>query len=230
MCLLVVRKKDSSWLPSKAEFDRAWNINPDGFGIAYAHSGKVQIKKTLNKKSAWKVLQSIPAGAPALIHWRLATHGTVTAANCHPYPLPNLPDWCGAHNGVLGAQPCEAGLTDSESYLRTLKSIDVADIERDISRLGYGKMAFLSANGETVIANAAQGEWRGEYWQSNSNMEERLYSGFGYAGRSDWWRPQMRAESVVCAYCGQSSVSFRLARELYCADCIDWALEHEQSH
>lgn len=224
MCLLVVRKNKSAWLPSDREFDNAWSINSDGFGIAFAHKGQIHIKKTLMKEKAKELMHSIPTGAPAILHWRMGTHGSVSIDNVHPFSIPQASNdrlaWVGAHNGVLSAQPVIADLTDSESYFRTIKRISIKQIEADIAKLGYGKMAFLSSSGQLLLANEMQGKWRSsDVWQSNGNMDDAAaYCGFGWRPS---WRKQRHLTALFCEGCGSPSVAWADGAEMYCEGCAD---------
>jgi hypothetical protein len=223
MCLLVVRKNKSNWLPTENQFNNAWSINSDGFGIAYTHKNQIHISKTLIKEKALELIHSIPTGAPAILHWRMGTHGSVSLDNVHPFDLPLISNeriaWVGAHNGVLSAQPVVKDLTDSESYFRTIKRLSIKSIESDIARLGYGKMAFLSSQGQILLANEAQGKWRStDVWQSNSNMDDASYCGFGW--RPHWRKPR-RLTALLCDGCGSPTVAWADGADMYCEGCAD---------
>lgn len=229
MCLLVVRKANSTWKPSKQEFQNAWDINSDGFGLAYAKNGKLRISKSLDETAAWKELSRLPDNVPALLHWRMGTHGSVSLNNVHPFQLSAVRDvrqWVGAHNGVLSNIVPEKDKTDSETYFRTLKYIRVADIERDISKLGYGKMSFLSNSGDLLIANESQGSWRNpEVWQSNNGLDDRGYS---YCGFGKSWKPTAYHSKdpiltpIECCVCSHHDVSFRDGFDFYCHSCATY--------
>jgi Glutamine amidotransferases class-II len=246
MCLLVARIKDSSWLPSLEEQGNAWASNPHGFGIGWlAEDGLLYTSKTLDSRDVPAMLERIPSGAPAIMHWRLATHGSKNVSNCHPWPCFNR-RWVAAHNGVLSAQPCEAGLTDSQSFLNTLKGDgpNIPQVEKRIAKLGYGKFAFLSDKGRILIANESEGDWRvkGEVWQSNSALD----SGFGCTGlRSKWmdddwdkeyaawWKPSKSVSGFAkkwdepsvltklkCDWCMAESVKYSTDEgDMICGDC-----------
>jgi hypothetical protein len=223
MCLLVVRKNKSNWLPTENQFNNAWSINSDGFGIAYTHKHQIHISKTLIKEKALELIHSIPTGAPAILHWRMGTHGSVSLDNVHPFDLPLISNeriaWVGAHNGVLSAQPVIKDLTDSEAYFRTIKKLSIKLIESDIARLGYGKMAFLSSQGQILLANESQGKWRStDVWQSNSNMDDASYCGFGW--RPHWRKPR-RLTALFCDGCGSPTVAWADGAEMYCDGCAD---------
>lgn len=228
MCLLVVRKA-GSWKPSKEEFSNAWRINSDGFGIAYASGGKLKVNKSLTEKVAWDSIQRLPDNVPALLHWRMGTHGSASLNNVHPFSLPKVSDkrtaWVGAHNGVFSAIKPEGDITDSEAYFRTIKKLNIQAIEEDINRLGYGKVALLNNEGKLMIANEGQGSWRTpEVWQSNCNLDSAPYwSGFGF-GRS--YKPARSFDLIPldCHSCGSKEVSYRSGRNTFlCELCADWS-------
>ena len=91
--------------------------NPHGCGIAYP-DGKVT--RTL-KGAKWgaddigKALASIGT-APAIIHFRFATHGSQVDSNTHPFLLPR--GVAAAHNGVISGVTCRQDESDTRAYLR----------------------------------------------------------------------------------------------------------------
>jgi hypothetical protein len=235
MCLLIARLK-GDWLPSEREFSNAWKRNSDGFGIAWAQKGKLHTHKTLSYQDALGLVRTIPKGAPALLHWRLGTHGSVSLDNCHPFPLPKSSGWIGAHNGVLSI-PAHGNLTDSETYFRTLKGAPRIDIvERFLKTQSGGKMAFLHESGEIRIANEshpdASWEVKGEVWVSNNSLEgfPSYFGAFRGAG-ARFWEPEHKEEErdgltpILCDYCGREGVDYRTRNSLsLCWSCAeDWA-------
>lgn len=240
MCLLVARKQGSSWTPTREEFDNAWSSNPHGFGASWK-SDQLWINKSLDKEDAWRIICNIPAGAAAIYHWRMATHGEKTLENCHPWPI-FKGQWCGAHNGVLSSQRIFGTMTDSQSFMMTLTGTEprMHGIEKAISRLGYGKMAFISQQGEIRIANEHQGSWRiqNEVWQSNSGLDARPYiSNWGwsdenYVGsyrpigfhRGNTWKPKKHNYvAIKCEYCSARRDLFKVANSIACDDCVELA-------
>lgn len=249
MCLLVARKTGSAWLPTEDEFSNAWSRNPDGVGVAWSDGGRVEVVKSLDKSQAWQAVQSIPSGAPALLHWRMGTAGSVRAGNCHPFPCLRS-GWVAAHNGVLPVRAV-GDLTDSESYLRSLsgRRPDVAGISAWLRKVSGGKIAFLSKLGELIIANAEAGTWTngGTVWESNTSLHEPSvwWGSSGFGGRrgrcadespnwGDWeprrtrsrgWGSGLRA--VECDGCRNGFVEWQAEDgRLFCHDC---ALVEEQS-
>jgi len=221
MCLLVVRKK-GTWLPSETEIENAWQANSDGFGIGYSHRGKLYIGKTLKLEEAKGYIAAVPENAPLILHWRYATRGVISEENCHPYSCVNG-EWLGAHNGVLTRQPLIAGKTDSESYLLSLKTKPKkAKLEQDINQLGYGKIGLISVQGEVIIANEAEGDWRikSEVWQSNSGLDG-WGSGLPISSSSYW--PTRRTNTLhklSCDYCG-ALPEYSDGRDYFCSGCVE---------
>ena len=238
MCLLVARLKDSNWLPTVSEQENAWNSNPHGFGIGWlAEDGLLYTSKTPDKRDVKAMLERIPSGAPAIMHWRFATHGSKNVQNCHPWPCFGR-RWIGAHNGVLSLQPCEEGLTDSQSFLNTLKGDgpNIPQVEKRIAKLGYGKFAFLSDKGRVLIANEKEGSWRvkGEVWQSNTALD----SSWGCTGllpRRSWddtdWRdpwytkPSKKVSGFSTASWDEPSVLTRLKCDWCMADSVTYSTD-----
>ena len=218
MCLIVTREKGGKWLPNIDEQSNAWNSNPHGFGLAYVKGGRFVVSKTMNERDVPGMFERVPNGAPFVAHWRLATDGPRVISNCHPWPCLGG-RWVGAHNGVLSRQPLIEGLTDSESYLRTLKGTEpnIPKVEKDIERLGYGKIAFLSTKGEIRIANEAQGEWREDtVWQSNGGLDAVPWYAYGMSKVYSSFR-----SAIICDSCLSHEPLFRDGSSMLCQDCLE---------
>ena len=241
MCLLVARLAGSNWLPTEDEFDNAWRRNPDGFGVAYANANGITVLKTLNALEAYQILHSIPENAPALLHWRMGTHGSVSVGNCHPFKLPKAEGWVGAHHGVLSIQ-AKGNLTDSETYFRTLKAAPRIDlIETFLQSTGGGKMAFLHESGEIRIANESHRDasWRTKHvWQSNDSLDgPSAFWGFGakhslaweHASECDYGDSALEIagfQRLKCDFCGISRVHFLSPKgDFLCEDCAEDAAD-----
>lgn len=83
MCLLAIC--DTRKL-TREEFNLAWDRNPDGVGLAWADGTLSHFRKGLmSRHAAWKAYGWVPAGAPHLVHFRLASSGGVTPVLTHPF-------------------------------------------------------------------------------------------------------------------------------------------------
>ena len=115
MCILVI-KGSGVRRPTDKQFRNMMERNPDGFGLAFVKKGEVIVKKTMNPKTYLKWVRKVDDGTPALFHMRIATHGSVTERNCHPFIDQEL-NVAFAHNGVLPID-AEGDMTDSETAFR----------------------------------------------------------------------------------------------------------------
>lgn len=107
MCVLIIKPQGVK-MPSQKILTACTQANPHGFGIATPNS----IFKTLNSKEFLNECKNISKEVPAILHCRLATHGSIKVSNCHPFIKDN---WIFAHNGILNTVYCLPDKTDSES-------------------------------------------------------------------------------------------------------------------
>lgn len=75
--------------PKKDILEQAENMNKDGGGMAWIENGKVcWVKgKTLNAKQIMYMIKDRKIKLPIVIHFRIATHGSVGDELCHPFAL-----------------------------------------------------------------------------------------------------------------------------------------------
>lgn len=111
MCMAIFKPSNVP-LPAKMILGDCFAVNPDGAGVAYVDGG-VTIKKGLMTYTSFlAAAASIPLSAPAILHCRAATHGTVSPGATHPFPLSDNDDdlfalsltgedWAIAHNGII---------------------------------------------------------------------------------------------------------------------------------
>ena len=80
-------------LPTKERLQKCFNANPDGAGFAYAYKGTVYTYKGFFKfDDFYKKLTECDKkynlkNSGTLLHFRIATHGGINAANCHPFAV-----------------------------------------------------------------------------------------------------------------------------------------------
>ena len=149
MCVIIVKPRGIQ-MPSESILRAAYNVNSDGCGFVSEND----YFKTLNYSQFITRLRKCNTDENVIIHFRLATHGSVKVSNCHPFINKGL---FFAHNGILDIKPT-GDTTDSETALR--KYIRPAcdrhgfgtplfnEICREIA--GYSKFAMMQ-NGEICL-------------------------------------------------------------------------------
>ncbi|MGM9686566.1 MAG: class II glutamine amidotransferase [Bacteroidaceae bacterium] len=144
MCVIIIKPKGQK-LPTKSELKMAYRRNHDGCGFVSESDNF----KTLDFEEFWQRLKKVPRGENCIIHFRWATHGSVSIANCHPFYDKTTRTWF-MHNGVLPVNPKE-DITDSEFVFRTYlaKDLRVHHIySRDFAKtvgqvIGGSRFAFM---------------------------------------------------------------------------------------
>lgn len=106
MCVLII-KPSGVQTPSEDILNLAYKANPHGCGFAT----KNILFKTLCFSDFKRKLASVKIEDNCIIHFRLATHGSICKANCHPFIKDNV---IFAHNGILSIRPI-GDKTDSET-------------------------------------------------------------------------------------------------------------------
>ena len=142
--------------------------NPHGIGFADTDGNSL---KTLDLSSFLQAIKKRHKDAACIIHFRLATHGSVTEENCHPFYDPDTGVWF-AHNGVLPIRSHD-DKTDSEIFFRerflprlneygdTPELWDYVERERGSSR-------FVFMRGDRVVTLGSWHNYRGVFF-SNLN-------------------------------------------------------------
>ena len=150
MCILIAKPK-SVQMPSEKTMKNCWESNPDGAGIAWSDGRKLFLRKGFMKWDDFiKEYRTLNLNDfDAIIHFRIATHGTVKPSNTHPF---NVSDRIVAgHNGILPITP-EGDWTDSETFFKRIASpiletysLDSLVFEQAVNAvIGTSKLAFLT--------------------------------------------------------------------------------------
>lgn len=180
MCILLVKPAGVK-APSLETFKICWDNNPDGAGIAYADGSEVKIEKGFMEWADFKVFfESIDlTDLPALIHFRIATHGTVKAENTHPFTVNK--NVVAAHNGILSGVSNEGDWTDSETFFKRicapiLRSYKISSkvFHRAVQAIiGSSKLAFLESDGQLTIFGKFI-EDAGMYFSNDSYLKSKF--------------------------------------------------------
>ena len=112
MCVICYIPKGVK-TPSYRMLKAMHNANPHGQGFCTPS----QFSKGLNFEYFVEQLRKRDINEPCIMHFRLATHGRIKKANCHPF---NIDHTYFAHNGILSVRPMR-DKTDSETaFIRYL--------------------------------------------------------------------------------------------------------------
>lgn len=121
MCIIIAKKRGVKFPPLYTVKNCIKN-NPDGAAISWSEAGRVHTYRTLSATrflSKYVALSQKGKDIPAIIHARIATHGSVNQRNCHGWKLfPGKQNELSfMHNGILHLDTVP-GWTDSETFLR----------------------------------------------------------------------------------------------------------------
>lgn len=149
MCCIIYKPKNVP-MPSRDILSKIKRLNHNGYGFVSTN----HFHKGLDYRTFLCHLSEVSDDEDCIIHFRLATHGSICRANCHPF---SLGDIYFAHNGVLNVYPV-ADMTDSEIAFRTMVypaikkyGYGTQEVYRLISSfVGYSKFAMMY-NGEVRL-------------------------------------------------------------------------------
>lgn len=103
MCLIIVKNHNNPTPINKAIIHYAGVHNPDAFGIVARNpeTGETYTRRSLNVNNAAKFIDAAEyLKLDFIAHWRFATTGAVTPANCHPFKIHSAGVHM-AHNGHI---------------------------------------------------------------------------------------------------------------------------------
>lgn len=193
MCILIAKPKNVQ-MPSEETMKNCWESNPDGAGIAWSDGRKLFLRKGFMKWDDFiKEYRTLNLNDfDAIIHFRIATHGTVKPSNTHPF---NVSDRIVAgHNGILPITP-EGDWTDSETFFKRVASpiletysLDSLVFEQAVNAvIGTSKLAFLTDSsklktfGKFIIEDGVMYSnttfmGYGKSWKKSKKRSESNYS------------------------------------------------------
>ena len=105
MCCIIYKPKGVQ-MPSLDTLAKIKKLNHNGYGFVSTY----HFHKGLDYRTFLRHLSEVDDDEECIIHFRLATQGSICKANCHPFVENGV---YFAHNGVLKVPPV-ADMTDSE--------------------------------------------------------------------------------------------------------------------
>lgn len=193
MCVILVGKVSEVL---KLDLYAAWASNPHGAGLLVHSPGRVQcIKGLMDLDSLIGELEKVDRHRRVAVHLRWATHGSINAANTHPFAV-GRGSWL-MHNGVLSAfgKSGDRGVSDSADLARVLGQIKGTADRCKVLRSLSGMFVLATREGFGLFGSRS---WQsvGRVKCSNTHwVPSRLFAVDdvgecnGSSGRSPWgWR------------------------------------------
>lgn len=240
MCIAIYH--DQSCPLDPEAFENSWSNNPDGGGFAYFdESNELVIKKSMNKGQMYdqyyKAIEEYGDKSPFLVHFRIATHGTVDLANAHPFRV--NANTVLIHNGMIPTimdkkQKRSDTRVFVEEYLPRLPKNWLDDkylFDMVQEYIGASKLVIMTNDPKLdsylYIVNEKMGHWSkdGKSWYSN-----RSYCSYKKYNLSAWSQPSIEDKELLddmifpeCKMCGENAVFDDLCYN--CESCVHCGLE-----
>lgn len=201
MCIAILNPGKAKDL-SRRQIRNSYHNNPDGFGMAWAYNGALYTYRSVFSgyrdglriyRAIRKKRNSDGSKVSVLVHMRLATHGKIDEANCHPFLIRDG-QTAVVHNGIISGTRNFSDDKDeqdkkSDTWMfceyvldklpeRWYKHQGLVELVSDY--LSGNKIILLESDGRWVIINAKQGDWEKDgNWYSNGSHKWRS-RGYGY--------------------------------------------------
>ena len=208
MCIIVVKPSGVN-VPSNKTLENCFRANPHGAGMMWVEEGKVHISKGFMHYEGFKTLlkdvrsRVDEVETPMIFHFRISTTGSVSAGNCHPFPVCQeyrsmkkaevVCDLGMAHNGIIAATSNDSdcrGFDVSDTmvfvkkyvaplarisggYSKVLCNDDMVNL---MAKIADSKLAFLDKKGRIQLRGQFN-QYKGCYY---SNYSYSTYSASYY--------------------------------------------------
>lgn len=177
MCIAILKTKDKTL--TKETMKICAKNNPDGCGFSYVdNKGTLVIEKYMDFEEFWESFRHKQYQKTMLIHFRIATHGSVVVDNCHPFKLNNK--MALIHNGIIsGYGSKKDNVSDTRDFIsKVIGNIswkmwkNPSFIKLVGDAIGSSKLAILDNKENYYIVNEDLGEWVDGVWYSNNSYKE----------------------------------------------------------
>lgn len=159
--------------------EKATKVNRDGWGMTVADRGKLTTVRGLKMVDALPAIRAAERET-ALIHFRIATAGSICEENCQPLVVGK--DLVLAHNGtIIGlAEPPKSDTRILSERLSAIEALhpgiiltpDFAPFLIAMISHGWSKLAFLTADGVFFFLKKSEFTERGGLFLSNLTWEQ----------------------------------------------------------
>jgi len=179
MCLAIYKPADTAadW----TAYENGYADNPHSWGFAAIVDGQLVTRCGIGTFAEFRSAFEPHANCKAIIHFRFATHGSKTEANCHPFLVAS--DLAVIHNGIIDIK-CNVHSDRSDTWhfneliLKPLHQRDpdffVRPEIRYTQQLAHrgSKFVFLRADGTHDIWAESDGCWEKDgHWYSNTGYK-----------------------------------------------------------
>ena len=183
MCVIVHQPKGSHLTKQLAK--ELWKENPDGGGFAFLDDdSNLRVEKFMDFPTYWNKFETMRSRFPErdfLMHMRIATHGSVSVANVHPFQVDNYTVM--AHNGIIHAVTKDLEMDKTDD--RTDSEVFVEEVIRQLPRLwldnkylkemveeyvGWSRLMFLTDDPQLKHSVYKLGDWEWEEGVHLSNL------------------------------------------------------------
>lgn len=244
MCIIVYKPIGID-LPDKKTLETCFENNPDGAGFMYRKGREIRIRKGyMNFLSFYRALRNIRhvnggfKNTDLLLHFRIATHGTIEPGQTHPFPVSwNYTDLVRekvttrqalAHNGVLPAYTPPTKVKDLLSDTMWFITQNAKDIQTPLKNGLNGKFVLMGTDytdlygqftidGGVYYSNASYKENYREIWYGG------VY-GFGYGSYGEYepiLKPSKSKTEILSSF-GKNSKKSRRTRLKKTYGRTDW--------
>lgn len=233
MCMLCVMPPNV--IPSREKLENSALNNPDGFGFAIVipAEDRIHVERTMNPDTSIQRFLEMRTKYPesyAMWHARLATHGSTTVDNCHPFEVGYDNRTVLAHNGILPIiQPQGDLRSDTRIFAEDLlpriggvSALDNTQVYNLIEDFTSGsKVCILTLDPEAkrncYLIHQEKGNIDGDgVWWSNDSCE------LGYSRKWSW------ANSATSMLADDTYNQYNMVECSSCRGMIDsWAIEED---
>lgn len=202
MCLLIAQPKGAR--VSKQSLNTAYWNNPDGCGYAFIDrkTKTIVTKRYMKWSEFWPNYKADwtkhGKQSPFIVHFRLATHGTTSVDNAHPFEVKtDKGDTVFAHNGIISINIPKEYKHMSDTAMFGMMYLDYlpddwvdnpAIVELVEEYLGQGNKIALLTTADTEKELYILNDWLGHedkrgVWFSNHSYETSKYKGWNSKGK-----------------------------------------------
>ena len=234
MCIIAYKAAGLN-PPDTYTLENCFIANPDGAGLAVIkpNSKVVSIDKGFMEMNTFMNFcqQNVKKEDIAVYHFRIATAGTVTPQNCHPFPVSSkIADltalnvncrYAFVHNGILGQG--EGSLSDTQVYIKNklaprFTSLTKKDLDRIANETKGSRVVLMDGKTHQVSL-------LGEGWITDTDGIQ--YSNYSYTDsyyKHSWnknvnWDDYYK-DTIMCPQCSKQAELISFTYDLYeCTEC-----------